>query len=94
MKPQTIYIEHKIDVVNDLPKKDGWYIVRGADNQIFRQVNYHENLDQHWMDYYDLWLKPVPVPEDSEIDEQSKKFTHPLVWRFGVTWLMGKLKLK
>ena len=93
MKPQTIYIERKINGEDGLPKESGYYHIITITGH--KRTNYYSDIVKAFKDDdIDFWLEAVPVPEDDEIDEQSKKFTHPLVWRFGVTWLMGQLKLK
>ena len=67
----TIFIKHPITDENSLPKEEGWYIARGKDNKIYRQVNYHDQLKHHWFNYYDYWLEEKPLPSEEEIKETA-----------------------
>ena len=99
MEKQFIYISHKIEGEESLPKVEGEYIVFIKPELVNKDFNSDKTIIQYriydkkeWIRRYAFWLEEVPVPTDEEIKEEASYRNHN--WGNGIYWFKSKLGLK
>ena len=108
MENQIIFIPHKIEGEEDLPKETGNYIF--ISDKLRTDLKFYSDHDlKWWVNTFDYWLEEVPVPTDEEMayemiaryinnTGQFRKTKISLIKKAafadGINWFKSQLKLK
>ena len=70
---KTIYLEHRIKSLDDLPKEEGKYWVKDEAISVIQKEKFEltDKYKSFWIDMFEYWLEPVEVPELS-LDKMEK----------------------
>lgn len=104
MKNQVIFIPHKIEGEEGLPKKRGNYIFLRSESIITNEAMHFRPIsDDNFAIIYKYWLEEVPVPTDEDIKTMCstkiiEKYVPEDKWEVRVNWVaidaMNQLLLK
>ena len=107
MEKQFIFIPHKIEGEESLPKVKGRYFVNLTKYDFYKvKFNPTEKYHIDFMKQCTIWLEEVPVPTDEEIEKEAEELscrfdnissnaTRELITGINmVNWFKSKLKLK